>query len=180
MVELENLVQSCLAGESLHIFLRFVSLTIICILGCIILLKYLRRAGKVSQGAITLFKMQESYKASLSTIVFYAMSVSETVSVPQSLTPLWKLTTPETLLNQVIFLHIRPYQMLKLVSQLLDVKFDQKFAAFTRDLEGKEAATQSQLKKLKNESKASNSFTFKGNKVKYELNISARLSGQCH
>ena len=80
----------------------------------------------------------------------------------------------------MIFLHIRPYQMLKLVPQLLDVKFDQKFAAFTCDLEGKEAATQSQLKKLKNESKASNSFTFKGNKVKYELNISARLSGQCH
>ena len=134
----------------------------------------------MSQGAVTLFKMQESYEASLSTIVFYAMSVSETVSVPQSLTPLWKLTTPETLLNQVIFLHIRPYQMLKLVSQLLDVKFDQKFAAFTRDLEGKEADTQSQLKKLKNESKASYSFTFKGNKVQYELNIPARLSGQCH
>ncbi|CAH3027857.1 unnamed protein product, partial [Porites evermanni] len=56
-------------------------------------------------------------------------------------------------------------------SQLLDVKFDQKFAAFKRDLQDKEATTQSQLKKLKTESKASNSFTFKGNKVQYELNI---------
>ena len=61
---------------------------------------------------------------------------------------------------------------MQLFSQLLDVKFDQKFAAFKRDLEDKEAATQSQLKKLKTESKASNSFTFKGNKVQYELNIS--------
>ena len=61
---------------------------------------------------------------------------------------------------------------MQLFSQLLDVKFDQKFAAFKHDLEDKEAATQTQLKKLKTESKASNSFTFKGNKVQYELNIS--------
>ena len=54
----------------------------------------------------------------------------------------------------------------------MDVKFDQKFAAFERDLQDKEAATQSQLKKLKTESKASNSFTFKDNKVQYTLNIS--------
>ena len=69
---------------------------------------------------------------------------------------------------------IRPYQRLKLwlFSQLLDVKFDQKFAAFNGDLKDKEAPTQSQLKKLKTELKASNSFTFKGNKVQYELNIS--------
>ena len=83
--------------------------------------------------------MQESYEASLSTLVFYAVSVSETVSVPHTSL---ELTTPETLLNRVIFPHIRPYQMLKLVSQLLDVKFDQKFAAFKHDLEDKEAAMQ--------------------------------------
>ena len=35
-------------------------------------------------------------------------------------------------------------ETLRLFSQLLDVKFDQKFAAFERDLEDKEAATQSQ------------------------------------
>ena len=39
-------------------------------------------------------------------------------------------------------------ETLQLFSPLLDVKFDQKFAAFKRDLEDKEAATQSQLKKL--------------------------------
>ena len=38
---------------------------------------------------------------------------------------------------------------LRLFSQLLDVKFDQKFAAFKNDHEDKEAATQSQLRKLK-------------------------------
>lgn len=54
----------------------------------------------------------------------------------------------------------------------MDVKFDQKFAAFKRDLDEKEAATQFQLKKLKTESKASSSFNFKGNKVQYEFNSS--------
>ena len=63
-------------------------------------------------------------------------------------------------------------ETLELFSQLLDAKFDQKFAAFKRDLDEKEAATQSQLKKLKTETKASNSFNFKGNKVQYEFNSS--------
>jgi len=72
---------------------------------------------------------------------------------------------PETLINQVLL-------PLQLFSHLLDVKFDQKFAALKRNLEDKEAATQSQLKKLKTKSKASNYFTFKGNKVQYKLNIS--------
>ena len=64
-------------------------------------------------------------------------------------------------------------ETLRLFSQLLDVKFDQKFAAFKRDLDDKEAATQSQLKKLKTESKASNSFAFKGNKVQYVTNLTS-------
>ena len=116
--------------------------------------------------------MQEPFEASLSTLVFYAMSGSETASVPQasletnntrdSVQPC-ALSSDTSLSNA---------ETLQLFSQLLDVKFDQKFAAFKRDLENKEAATQSQLKKLKTESKASNSFTFKGNKVQYELNIS--------
>lgn len=111
--------------------------------------------------------MQEPFKASLLTLVFEPCRI---LKQRVSLTRLWNLTTPETLLNRVLLLcnWKRPYQTLK----LLDVKFDQKFAAFKRDLEDKEAATQSQLKKLKTESKASNSFTFKGNKVQYELNIS--------
>ena len=59
--------------------------------------------------------------------------------------------------------------------QLLDAKFDQKFLASKRDLEKKEAVTQLQLKKLKTETKASNSFNFKGNKVQFEFNT--RLFG---
>ena len=116
--------------------------------------------------------MQEPFEASFSTLVFYAMSGSETASVPQA-----SLETnntgdsaqPSALSSDT---SLSNAETLQLVSQLLEVKFDQKFAAFKRDLEDKEAATQSQLKKLKTESKASNSFTFKGNKVQYELNIS--------
>ena len=67
-------------------------------------------------------------------------------------------------------------ETLQLFSQLLDVKLDQKYASFKHDHEDKEAATQSQLKKLKTESKALNSFTFKGNKVQYELSISSHDS----
>ena len=116
--------------------------------------------------------MQEPFEASFSTLVFYAMSGSETASVPQA-----SLETnntgdsaqPSALSSDT---SLSNAENLQLFSQLLDVKFDQKFAAFKRDLEDKEAATQSQFKKLKTESKASNSFTFKGNKVQYELNIS--------
>jgi len=56
-------------------------------------------------------------------------------------------------------------ETLELFSQLLDVKFDQRLAAFKQDLDEKEAATWSQLKKLKTETKALSSFNFKGNKV---------------
>ena len=61
-------------------------------------------------------------------------------------------------------------ETLELVSQVVDTKFDRKVAAFKRALDEKEAATQSQLKKLKTETKASSSFNFKGNKVQYEFN----------
>ena len=50
-----------------------------------------------------------------------------------------------------------------------------RFLASKRDLEKKEAVTQLQLKKLKTETKASNSFSFKGNKVQFEFNT--RLFG---
>ena len=53
-----------------------------------------------------------------------------------------------------------------------NTKFDQTFSAFKRDLDEKEAATQSQLKKLKTETKVSSSFNFKGNKVQYEFDSS--------
>jgi len=48
-------------------------------------------------------------------------------------------------------------ETLELFSQLLGIKFDQKFAAFKRDLNEKEAVSQFQLKKLKTETKASGS-----------------------
>ncbi|PFX16042.1 hypothetical protein AWC38_SpisGene19711 [Stylophora pistillata] len=72
---------------------------------------------------------------------------------------------------------IRLYQTLRVCGYFPSFwtsNFDQKFAAFKRDLEDKEATTQSQLKKLKTESKAANSFTFKRNKVQYEPDISLR------
>ena len=59
-------------------------------------------------------------------------------------------------------------ETLQLVSQLLDVKFDQTFAAFKCNLEEKEATTQSQRKKLKTEYKPSNSFNFKADFLREE------------
>ena len=50
--------------------------------------EYFKCACKVSQGASTLFKvcqvMQEPFEASLSTLVFIAMSDTETASVPHA------------------------------------------------------------------------------------------------
>ena len=89
-------------------------------------------------------------------------------------TRLWKITTPETAQSSALFsdTSLSNAETLELFSHLLDVKFDQMFPAFERNLENKEAATQSQFRKLKTESKATNSFTFKGNRAQYELNIS--------
>ena len=63
-------------------------------------------------------------------------------------------------------------EMLNLVSRLLDSKLDKKFSEFKRGLEQKELATDSQIKKLKTEAKAANSFQFKGNKLQFEFNSS--------
>ena len=49
---------------------------------------------------------------------------------------------------------------------------DKKFADFKRALEQKELSTNSQIKKLKTEAKASRSFQFKGNKLQFEFNSS--------
>ena len=59
-----------------------------------------------------------------------------------------------------------------LISCLLDSKLDKKFADFKRTREQKELSTNSQIKKLKTEAKASNSFQFKGNKLQFEFNSS--------
>ena len=63
-------------------------------------------------------------------------------------------------------------ETLELFSQFVDTKFDRKVATFKRALDEKEAATQSQLKKLKTETKASSSLNFKGNKAQYEFHSS--------
>ena len=56
-------------------------------------------------------------------------------------------------------------ETLNLVSCLLHSKLDKKFSEFKRSLEQKDLATDSQIKKLKTEAKAANSFQFKGNKL---------------
>ena len=103
---------------------------------------------------------------------FYAMSDTETASVPQVSLETNNAGDSAQPSAPALDTSLSNTETLWLFSQLLDVKFDQKFAAFKRNLKDKEAITQSQLKKLKTESKASNSFTFKGNKVQYNLNIS--------
>ena len=137
---------------------------------------FIKRACKVSQGASTLFKvrqvMQEPFEASLSTLVFIAVSDTETASVPHASLETSNAGDSAQLSAPSSDTSLSNAETLRLFSQLLDAKFDQKFAAFKRDLENKEATAQSQLKKLKIEPKAANSFTFKGNKVQYELNIS--------
>ena len=64
-------------------------------------------------------------------------------------------------------------ETLNLVSRLLDSKLDKTFSEFKRGLEQKELATESQIKKLKTEAKAANSFQFKGNKLQFEFNSSS-------
>ena len=131
--------------------------------------EYFKRACKVSQGASTLFKvrqvMQEAFEASLSTLVFIAMSDTETASVRHASLETSNAGDYAQLSAPSSDTSLSNAETLRLFSQLLDAKFDQTFAAFKRDLGDKEATTQSQLKKLKIESKAANSFTFRGNKV---------------
>ena len=63
-------------------------------------------------------------------------------------------------------------ETLNLVSCLLDSKLDKNFSEFKRGLEQKELATDSQIKELKTEAKAANSFQFKGSKLQFEFNSS--------
>ena len=63
-------------------------------------------------------------------------------------------------------------ETLDLFSRLLDSKLDKKFSEFKRGPEQKDLATDSQIKKLKTEAKAANSFQFKGNKLQFEFNSS--------
>lgn len=55
---------------------------------------------------------------------------------------------------------------------VLDRKLDQKLASFKRSFDERDEQHQSQIKKLKTESKAVGSFKFKGNKIQFEFNSS--------
>ena len=60
--------------------------------------------------------------------------------------------------------------MLQDIATLLDTKLEQKFSSFKRSIEDKDAYHASEIKKLKSEAKASNSFKFRGNRVQFEFN----------
>ena len=62
-------------------------------------------------------------------------------------------------------------QLFQQLVQILDNNLDHKLASFKRNLDDKDEHHASQLKKLKLESKATNSFKFKGNKIQYEFNV---------
>ena len=89
--------------------------------------------------------MQEPFEASLSTLVFYHVRY-QTASVPHASLETSNVGDSAQLSAPSSDTSLSNAETLQLFSQLLDVKFDQKFAAFKRDLEDKEAATQSQLK----------------------------------
>ena len=105
--------------------------------------------------------MQKPFEG-ISLYLLLVMSDSEQHDIPrdsQSTTP---LEHEDSLSNA---------ETLRLFSQLLDSKLDQKFTSFKRELEEKDNLTQSQLKKLKTETKASNTFNYKGNRVQFEFNL---------
>ena len=60
---------------------------------------------------------------------------------------------------------------LSLISNLLDSKLDSKFEEFKRKFSQQESASQSEIKKLKLETKAVSSFKHKGNRLQYEFNV---------
>ena len=60
--------------------------------------------------------------------------------------------------------------MLQDIATLLDTKLEQTFSSFKRSIEDKDVHHASEIKKLKSEAKASNSFKFPGNRVQFEFN----------
>ena len=92
-----------------------------------------------------------------------------------SLTRLWKLSTPETLLNQLFFLLILSYQTLKLCSYSPNfwtsnlIKSSRPLSEISRT---RKLQRNRSFRSWKPNRKLSIPFTFKGNKVQYELNIS--------
>ena len=60
--------------------------------------------------------------------------------------------------------------MLQDIAKLLDSKLEQKLSSFKRSIEDKDAYHASEIKKIKSDAKASNSFKFRGNRVQFEFN----------
>ena len=80
------------------------------------------------------------------------------------------LTQPSFSTPVVTSNDLNTQQVVQQLAQFLDTKLDQKLASVKRSLDEKDDQHISQLKKLKTESKASNSFKFKGNKIQFEFN----------
>ena len=85
--------------------------------------------------------MQEPFEASLSTLFFSAISDSETANVHHASLETNNGGDSAQPSAPSLDTSLSNAETLWLFSQLLAVKFDQKFAAFKRDLEGKEAST---------------------------------------
>ena len=85
--------------------------------------------------------MQEPFEAFLSTLYFSAMSDSETASIPHASLESNNAGDSAQPSAPSLDTSLWNAETLRLFSQFLDVKFDQKFAPFKRDLEDKEAAT---------------------------------------
>ena len=105
--------------------------------------------------------MQKPFEG-ISLYLLLVMSDSEQHDIPRDSHSTTPLEHEDSLSNA---------ETLRLFSQLLDSKLDQKFTSFKRELEEKDNLTQSQLKKLKTETKALNTFNYKGNRVQFEFNL---------
>ena len=90
----------------------------------------------MSQGASTLFKvcqvMQEPFEASLSTLVFYAMSNSERASIPCTSLETNNVGDSGQPIAPSLDMSSSNAETLQLFYQLLGVKFDQKFVTIVR------------------------------------------------
>ena len=55
-------------------------------------------------------------------------------------------------------------------AKMLDMKLEQKLSSLKRSFEDKDEQHTSEIKKLKSDAKAANSFKFKGNRIQYKFN----------
>jgi len=77
---------------------------------------------------------------------------------------------PETASSQPQSIDVSNYDMISLISSLLDGNLQKTFGDFKRSLDEREVETRRELKKLKTDSKAASSLQFKGNRIQFEFN----------